>query len=433
MILKDAFCSLKKDLIHSFFYWLTFVISSMFIFLFLVVSMSDGIGVTFVEAKGDLPTDLAVFSAVLCMIEIVFANDFFVKNKAKELAVRLVCGATYVQLAMYLLIQTSFLLICAIPVGIVGGIALLPFLNDLINSLSASSMQITISSSAVIWTIAILGFVIFWTMILNLSFAYRNSAAQLLNTESIRTGSSNPFFVSFLNELKKGKNRTLSMIFSFGLFLIPLVFFYYSPQGTLIFAAVSLLGLNQVFKNFAMPYLNRLIEKNIDHPETVGYIGFVRHDLKILKINVLLLIATSVLLISVLVGTERPGDTILVLICYASMTVLLSLAILFRFSADLSDRVRYYRTLSHIGYMEKEERKIIRKEVCCFYGIVIGLILIYLINLSIALCISGLLKISDTMILMVLSVVPELVCILINLKFYMNVIFERGKEKTDGK
>ena len=41
MIIHDAFMSLKNDMIHSFFYWLTFVISSMFIFLFLVVSMSS--------------------------------------------------------------------------------------------------------------------------------------------------------------------------------------------------------------------------------------------------------------------------------------------------------------------------------------------------------------------------------------------------------
>ena len=295
MILHDAFLSLKNDFLHSFFYWHTFVISSMFIFLFLVVSMSDSVGVTFIEAKSDIATTLAVFSAALCMVEIWFANDFFIKNKSKELAVRAVCGATDVQLALYLLI----LLICAIPVGIILGMFLIPVVNSLINSLTATSMVIGISSQAVLVTVIILGFIVFWTLILNLSFAYRNNACQLLNAETMRTGSSNPFATSFLNDIpflndmKKGKEQMIAYLktgLDIAMFVVPILVFYYSPQGAVYFAMVSLYGLNKLVKNFALPFLNQKIEKNISDPEKVGYLGFVRHDMKVLKINVILLI-----------------------------------------------------------------------------------------------------------------------------------------------
>lgn len=436
MILHDAFLSLKNDFLHTFFYWLTFVICSMFIFLFLVVSMSDSVGVTFIEAKSDIATTLSVASAALCMVEIWFANDFFIKNKSKELAVRAVCGATYVQLALYLLIQTVFLLICAIPVGIILGMCLIPPVNSLINTLTTSAMAIHISSQAVLVTVIILGFIVFWTLILNLSFAYRNNACQLLNAETMRTGSSNPFATSFLNDvpflndLKKGKEKMLSYLktgLDVVMFVVPILVFYYSPQGSVYFAMVSLFGLNKLVKNFALPFLNMHIQKNIGDPEKVGYLGFVRHDMKVLKVNVLLLIVTTVLLISVLVGTASALDTVLVLVCYVAMSTLLSMAIMFRFSSDLSFRKKYFRTLTHIGYMKKDEKRIITKEVVMFYMAVAVLILIYLINISASLCVSGALKLTQAIILVTGALIPELICMIINLIFYINVIFEKKK------
>lgn len=425
MILHDAFSSLKHDLIHSFFYWLTFVISSMFIFLFLVVSMSDSVGVTFVQAKGDVATNLAVFSSVLCMVEIVFANDFFVKSKSRELAVRLVCGATYVQLAEYLLSQTVFLVLCAIPVGIVLGLVCLPLIGVLMNQLTGALFVINISSQAILWTIIILGFVIFWTLILNLSFAYRNSAAQLLNSQTIKTGSSNPFLTAFLEDVTKGVKGKVALISGGLMFLVPITLFYYSPNGSLVFAAVSLVGLNNLIKNAAMPYLNRYIEQRITDPDQIGCLGFVRHDLKILKTNLLLLIVTSVLLVTVLVSTTKASDSVLVLITYVAMSILLSMAILFRYSSDLSGRKKYFATMSHIGYMEGAERKMISKEVFIFYGIVIGLIQFYMINLSLSMVISHQLTLSSMAVLLISAVIPELACMFINRRFYLDVIFRK--------
>lgn len=427
MIIHDAFMSLKNDMIHSFFYWLTFVISSMFIFLFLVVSMSDAVGVTFVQAKGDVATNLAVFSSVLCMVEIVFANDFYVKSKSRELAVRLVCGATYVQLAQYLLSQTVFLVAIAIPVGILAGTICIPLIGLLMSSITGTPMSINITGEALIWTICILGFVVFWTLILNLSFAYRNSAAQLLNSQTIKTGSSNPFLTAFLEDLNKGKQGTISRLLALAMFLVPIGLFYYSPSASMIFAAVSLVGLNDLIKNLAMPYLNRHIEKHITDSEKTGYLGFVRHDLKILKTNLLLLIVTSVLLITILVSTTTATDAVLVLITYVAMSTLFSMAILFRYSSDLSFRKKYYRTLSHIGYMQDSEKRMITKEVLTFYGVVIALILFYVINLSASLIIGGNLSVTSTVVLLISAVIPELICMIINRSFYMDVIFNSKK------
>ena len=295
------------------------------------------------------------------------------------------------------------------------------------SNITGTAMSINITGEALIWTICILAFVVFWTLILNLSFAYRNSAAQLLNSQTIKTGSSNPFLTAFLEDLNKGKQGTISRLICLGMFLIPIGLFYYSPSASMIFAAVSLVGLNNVIKNMAMPYLNSHIEKHITDPEKTGYLGFVRHDLKILKTNLLLLIVTSVLLITILVATTSATDAVLVLITYVAMSTLLSMAILFRYSSDLSFRKKYYRTLSHIGFMQDNEKRMITKEVFTFYGIVIALILFYVINLSASLIIGGSLSVTSMLILLISAVIPEQICMVINRSFYMDVIFKSKK------
>ena len=76
-MIKDVFNSLMNDKVRTFFCWITFTITSMFIFLFFTVAMSDAVGVTMIRGKSDIPTILMVASVILCSVEIVFANDSY--------------------------------------------------------------------------------------------------------------------------------------------------------------------------------------------------------------------------------------------------------------------------------------------------------------------------------------------------------------------
>ena len=70
-MIKDALRSLKKDLDRAVFYWLVFVLSSMFMFTFFHLALSDAIGVTFIYSNNDLPTYLTVFDVLICIIVIL--------------------------------------------------------------------------------------------------------------------------------------------------------------------------------------------------------------------------------------------------------------------------------------------------------------------------------------------------------------------------
>lgn len=420
MQFHEAMRSIRNDPVRSFFYWLTFLLTSMFIFLFFTVSMSSSIGVTMIDAKNDIPTNLTLFSIVLCSIEIFFANDFFVKNKAKELAVRLVCGATYFQLAGFLLCQTCFLLITAIPIGILGGLALMPVLNQLISSWLHASFAIVISSQAVLWTVLVLGYVVFWTVILNLSFAYRNSAADLLNETSIRMPQES--FVSFSFQPKERTQKILAL----ALFVLPLLGFFDDRSVYLLCTALSLIGLNSVIAKIIMPFLEKQIADHDDDAEKIAYLGFFRNDLKILKLNILLFVVCSMILVSVLVSAKNPLDVILTLITYVAMNALLSLSILFRYATELASRKKAFRILSHLGYLEKQEKRIRHQEIWHLYGFVIGIVSLYLILMIAGLMTHGEMTWPYAVFLLASALVPLFLCGMINERFYHRITGKKG-------
>ncbi len=418
-MLKDVFNSLMHDKIRTFFCWITFTLTSMFIFLFFTVAMSDAVGVTMYQAKSDIPTILMIASVLLCSVEIVFANDFFIKNKAKDLAIRLVCGATYTQNAGYLLLQTVIILVVALPIGIIGGLMLIPVINMLLVSIMDTNISITLNFQSVLWAILVLGYVIFWTLILNLSFSYKNSAAQLLNPNSLKKKG--------VKTLGIGGNagKFAMKLLHLALMIAPILMAYY--DRSLVFPCViaSLAGFAYVLNDFVLPFMNTWIHNKISNSESIISLGFVRNDLNVLKINILLYIISSALLISLLTSTDNPIYQVLVLITYIAMNALLALSIMFKFLNDLNDRPLKFKTLSHIGYLDEAKDRIVRKEVFLLYFFIIVCVLFYLINVFMTLYLGGTLSMNHIVVLIVGSLIPIVLCGFVSWLYYRNNVFQK--------
>ena len=105
MIFKEALRSVRNDLFRAFFFWLTFLLTTVFIFLFFNLSSEIG--------EEGVMTIVTVFMVIVCTVDIFFVNHFYMTSRAKDLAVRLICGATYTYLSFYLLIQVVFLILLA--------------------------------------------------------------------------------------------------------------------------------------------------------------------------------------------------------------------------------------------------------------------------------------------------------------------------------
>ena len=173
MIFKEAMRSLKHDKSRAVFYWLTLMLTTTFMYLYFNIAMDESIGMSLGESSDNIITIITLISVLICCADIFFANDYYVKNKSKDLAVRLVSGATYVHIAGYLLIQTSLLMLLAIPSGILIARFLMTPLNMIVASvLPGGTHIIEPVPRGELYTYVILAFIVCWIVVMNLSFTY---------------------------------------------------------------------------------------------------------------------------------------------------------------------------------------------------------------------------------------------------------------------
>ena len=426
MIIRDALRSLKNNFGKALFYWLTFVLTSMFIFLFFNIAMSETVGVSFFYAQQDLALTVTIFVVAVCLIIIFFANDFFIKNKARDLALRLICGATYMQLASYLLVQTFLLLALAIPAGVILALILIPLLNAIISGMMQTAFTISLHFDAIVTTTIVLVSVVFWTTYLNLAFAYRNTAVNLLNDRKM----TNPLAGITLDWERKKMSEKVKTIGGLILYLMPLIMFHFNTEAAVMFAILGMIGFHLVLNSLFIPLLDKIIhERKMDDPKAVARLGFIRTDLQILKNNVILFLVSCILLISMFIsGAEKPMEVMLSLLSYVVMNILLSLAIMFRFQTEITSRKKYFRPLEQIGYVGEDLKNVVFREVIFVYTFIIAMAAPYLLSMFLALANKGLMQWSTGGFLLICMILPLIFCCLVTLYYYFTIVF---KEKKD--
>ncbi|MEE1410427.1 MAG: hypothetical protein U0J83_00215 [Bulleidia sp.] len=427
MIFHDALGSLKNDFSRSFFYWLTFLLTTTFSVLFFSVASQGEIGFTLIHASNDVSTTITIFSVVICMIEVFFANDFFIKTKSKALAIQLICGAKFVQLAEYLLYQTFILLALAIPCGILLALGLIPVTNTAISMYLHSSFIIQINSTAIIGTAFVVLTLIFWTTYLNMAFAYRNNASTLLNERSVLTGLSSSLLAGLgINKIENVKKavKVLQGIGSIFLFIAPLAFMFRSPDNIFVLSLASMAGFLFTTTTVVIPGISKLLKDCCIHkPVALTFLGFLRTDIRIMRVNVILLVLSSVLLISTLVtGCDTAMLMMMVLLSYIVINILLSLAVMFKFSTDILNRKKYFMTMDQLGYFKRDLNGIILAETTAFYVYVIFSALIPIGFIFALLSMRGMMETPVIVFLICSFLVPMLVCYLVTLLYYFKTV-----------
>lgn len=427
MIFHDALGSLKNDFSRSFFYWLTFLLTTTFSVLFFSVASQEEIGFTLIHASNDVSTTITIFSVVICMIEVFFANDFFIKTKSKALAIQLICGARFVQLAEYLLCQTFILLAAAIPCGILLALGLIPVTNTAISLYLHSSFTIQVNSTAIIGTAFVVLTLIFWTTYLNMAFAYRNNASTLLNERSVLTGLSSSLLAGLgINKIENVKKavKILQGIGSIVLFIAPLAFMFRSPDNIFVLSLASMAGFLFTTTTVVIPGISKLLKDcGIHKPVALTFLGFLRTDIRIMRVNVILLVLSSVLLISTLVtGCDTAMLMMMVLLSYIVINILLSLAVMFKFSTDILNRKKYFMTMDQLGYFKRNLNGIILAETTAFYVYVIFSALIPIGFIFALLSMRGMMETPVIVFLIGSFLEPMLVCYLVTLLYYFKTV-----------
>ena len=420
MIFQDALRSIKKDFSKAFFYWLIFVLTTMLIYLFFNISMSDP-NVNPLNDTGNMITYVMLMVIILCSIDILFANDFYVKLKGKDMAVRLICGAKFYQIAGFLLFQTVLLLVLAAPVGIFLSYASIPVVNSVLAA-SNHGFVVTAHPDAILNATIILLYVVFWIILLNLSFAYRNAIGLLINPSTITNLHEEQIFrlPTIPKKLQQGT--------ALAAFFVPLFLIYCNRGLSVVLSIVGMVGLNGCLSLVVTPWINRQINtRMVEHPRMIAVMGFVRRDLQVLKNNIFLFLVSAVVLVAMLVySLDNDIAMMTIFLSYIVMTFLQALALMFKFGTEVSIRQRLFQTLNHIGYMYEDQKIIIHREVKYVYGFILVISFLYIFNILLAYTLAGDLSWQTSAVLLGGSVVPLILCGIITLSLYTKAVFPKA-------
>lgn len=408
--------SVRKDFDRAIFYWLVLMLSCMFVYLFFHLSVSEEVGVHFIYSDSGLPLNLLIFDVAICMIIILLANDFYIRQKARELGVMLVCGSTFVDLVKYLLAQTTFLLLTAVPVGVVLGRLSMPLVNIAMSAAAGTNVVIHPKPSAVIGTVLVIGFEMVWITILNLSFCFRNSIYSFLHGEDkiftpLRLGGKAKKVVGFLN-----------YIFPITYLACPVFIYTHSGNSNdmLVYGMLGTISLLFTIIKVISPYLKYAIVDNWSNDgEKTVYIGFFREDLKIVQIYLGLFIVTSIIL-STTIGsvTDNSGYMTLCMISFVMLSPLMAMALMFRYSTEVVSRKRLFVMLDKLGFLEEQLNNIVRKEVILLYTFITLTSLLYVFVTVITLLHAGHLPASILSFILLAFLIPLIITGFISYFYY---------------
>ncbi|MBR4446423.1 MAG: hypothetical protein IKS37_11080 [Solobacterium sp.] len=426
---KEAFRSLRNSPANALFFALTFYLTTALLFAYFhmaatvmgdqpeVFINSNHLADIFQQLeKGNAGNLMMVFIVIMCAVDLIFANDFFVKNKAKEIGIRLMCGATYTQLAFYLLIQTMILMAAAIPLGILSGYGLLLWMQN--------ALQTAIPLDGYAWMefIAVMTMIVFWTTALNCSFAYKSGAVLLAggNMNALMK-KENPY------GLKKSKTAEYILnIVGILAALFPLVQFAYGGIGMIVGMVIGCIGLNRVLENIVVPALTKHTRRSsTKKTENVLRNGFLRRDILFSRLPVFLYLTDILVLLAMMTRNNTPLEASLVKISYGAVCILQALTILFRLATDLSTRTKEYRIMDQIG-ADAEMRERIPVLEIVWYGLFLLAITLFYIGTALYFVVgNGSLPAGSAVFAVLFAVVPLLICLGILLVYYRrNVLGE---------
>lgn len=430
MIFKEALRSLRNSRSKAVFFALTFFITTALLFVYfnmaeaagtepeVYISENNLADIIQLFSEGNISNLMMVFVVIMCAIDLFFCNDFFVKNKAKELAVRLICGATYIQMAMYLLIQTMILLVISVPLGILAGYLMLGGLNAILAAQNAG-MTVGISSFAMVEFGMVMAFIISVITLLNCSFAYKSGAVLLSGGNIAAMKKKDGFGI--------GGTKIFQLLLNLAgivAALYPLYGFFKGQAGLAVNAVIACVGLERVISYILLPSItsyNR--KKGVRDTVKAAANGFLRRDIQFSKATVYLLIADLMVMLSMLFARSNTAvEKLLIIFTYIAIAILQSLTVMFRLETDLSSREKEFAILSQIGTETGMRHKIMHTEIRRFYLFVLILCLLYIGMALVSIAVSGNATAGEIILLASAVLIPLAIVWVISDLYYQTIL-----------
>lgn len=368
-LIKLSLKSLKTDFSRSLFYFLAFVLTTIFIFSFFNLTFNPLAGITLGADDKTFVTPIAVLVILVAMLCVFLANDFYVSSKSKDISITLMSGASVYQTGIYLFIQSFVIMLFAIPLGFLLGYLLIPLVNTLFASMFVYQGDIFyLSSQTVVATTIILLFEVVWCTLLNMGYCYRSTVTNLMSS-------------TIKIEWYGKKRKQWSDMLYIALYIIPFILFIINDDvmGFALIALIGCVGVYGMMKKVIPGYLTKQQNSaSLEKPKQLLIYGFLKYDLqKVFMLSLMIMISSILLMAMIIYNIKTPIVSMIALISYGSVMILMSLTILFKVGMELQGRKKSFLNISYLGYVKQDIKEIMNREMQYFYGLLASIPLAY--------------------------------------------------------
>ncbi len=412
---------LKKEYQKSLVYTLTLCLTIAITFLFFNIIdntylLANEIGN---QSYGQIPfsSTLSFIIIVFCAFMIIFANNFYISRKTKEIAIMTMSGSSFLQITMYLFYQNIIMTAIAFPLGIGIGSLLSMGVNQIIYqymNMSAPFFYVPIKAigDTIICILAIIGAQLLYAS----GFVYRKDIQYLLSQET-RTQPVDDRII---------KIPSLFYILLYFGGLIILVTTPYTPESAIFPCCVGVLGIGGMIKY----YFGRFFKKLKDRK-------YLAHHLHLISLSNLYYSLTRAILligiyavsvsamIAILISQQNnPREFITTIVGFIVIVLLILASILYKYSMEASTRHMFYYNLYKLGYSFQQLLQIIKQEVISFYLVLVGLPMVYIVMTLIQAYIHNNIEMSFFIVIIFSQIIPAIIAGLLTYSTYKKSVLK---------
>jgi len=316
-------------------------------------------------------TMLSFLIIVFCAFMIVFANNFYISRKTKEIAIMTMSGSTFINITLYLFYQNIVMTFMAFIIGFLIGSGLSMGVNQLIYSyIHYQGSFFYIPINAIFDTSICVLSILFAQLVYTSGFVYRKDIAYLLSQEKTNVLKDERIF--------KLPSITYIFIYLFGIVALTLS---YSSISAIFPCFFSSLGVSGMIKyNFPQLFHYLKNKKWLSDKLKLVSISNLYYSLRrACSLVALYAVSSSVLIAIMIMQKDNPRELITAFIGFIVVIILLLASIIYKYVMEAITRKTFFYNLYKIGYSYQQILMIMKQEVIFFYSILLGLPMIVII------------------------------------------------------
>lgn len=415
---------LKKEYKKSFMYAFTLMFTIAVCFIFFNILENPLLktheamqgGGSWAQMSVPITTGLAFLVIMFCSAMIIFANNFFLTKKTKEIAIMTMSGANFIDMTLYLLYQNLVIILIVMPIGLLIGYLSSIISNQLMyHYLNIQGSIYQTSVSAFFNTFASICAMLFAVLIYSSGYIYRHDIQYMLSTQTV-------------NEYEDKRIIRFPPQFYICLYIFGIILMMFSTYYVSVFIFPCLIGiiggaglLKYSIPNFFTKLKRR---KYINHQILLVSISNLSYSLKKSIFLVSLYTISSASMIALLVSQQNNiKDFITIVIGYAVIIMLLSIGLLYKYSSEAMNRKIFFYNLYKLGYTRKKIKTIIKYEVLLYYFLMILMPLIYIFIILIRCYLHSDISMAFGLILLCIEILPPcFICLLTYFNYKKTVL-----------